>query len=1505
MEPKAFIGSIREDYRSHNKLARDNQMHSLKLLSEDLYAKDTHFIFELIQNAEDNDYAPGVKPSLRITIEESEDLTYRGPALIIENNERGFRQDQVAAICKIGQSTKAGAKAAGYIGEKGIGFKSVFRVSDCPRVYSNGYRFALPKKDPETGLGYIVPLWLEELPAYARTNWTTIVLPLSERNAQEIAVRALDDVAPETLMFLRHLRELAITISLPSDDYALTIEKLDATYPLVELVYQVREDSEEALETRAYWIASQEFERPAAVSDEGRAGIDSRDVSVAIPLSSEGDSAKLFAYLPVWDNTGVPFLINADFQLTSSREDVHEDKPWNVWLRDHIAEVYVKAFMEALHSPRLDLDQKSRLYASIPLSTHHRFLDPILEDISVRLNDEACVLVWKSEKCRRPNKARLASEAFYSLFEESDGLPAPLRSEFALAHRNLLPHGAQLEAIGVEVISDSEILDGLDDPDWLKTRPLEWFLDLYRFLGELDEPDETRLRSLAIVPIATSQGRSRLSCESQRPIYLPGGADATELMRRVPAWLSEWVPIDFVQYEFMDLVNGQQDAAKLTSWMQSALNIYELTLRNYCADLLAKLETHHDELSDAQLVEATRFIADTVDADFSWSGQPILLNDGRRVFLQGHATQRLVVPETFDREAGWQHIWTDPADRSHFGVLSNAYATFPSEWFLRCGISRFPAFASLIIREAEQCLNPVEKDLLAHCLDAAAYAKRYAVCVHSHRCPSSLQGSTISEETAKAIQAFLRSASQSWPTGRPTEHQLHSSGLLVKGTYQNRTEYYVMKQGAIFKALSSLPWLPTTKGLMAPTRAFLPTPGIKELLGDTVPYVDCDLPTALLTTLGVSAAVTEREILRLLAQLSGDRRVEKTSLHRLYEALYIRWRLDPSIDLSAFEAGDLVYVPGTNGQPGGQWHHISSCVWKDPGEDLSEGIVCLDKHYPTLHNLFVEALGAKEQLDKEVFAKRWLIIQDGPPIEPEKIQSVIGRLYRELRPIALLEAPKRPEWWKDFYRNAKVFTQSDGFDSPKRMVVPDNVELRKAFEEAGIELQYAWRPEKDSFSDWKPFFDVFEVPLLSSCVTEQLSERIDLRPSDERRYVTAATVLLCAAWLREEQSFDYERLLASGTFKTLLELREAAIEKEAQLTLTLSLDGSKHRLVKPSSVYWDKVLNTLAYHQHTPPRVLKQQLAIALAKQLLGNRAYKKFADWLELVLEETDTHRLEAKGWSAPMEVTKLIQQQRKAEAEGVLEASIPAQPTPAAASSLRDSEPHVPAFPPQASTPQPVIPEPNAPNSIAPGPTAHQDPEPPAEDSYATRLTRAFERKGEESLGEKWQDLDYYGSNRVGNVARRAGKLTEKIVQAVGAEPKPEERRTVTERSILEGANPSVRAALLEWYQGKCQICDKTWPDRSGQPFFVAAYIEERRNARWLDHEANALCLCAEHFAQWRHASIAAPMPIVEQLERLQVKGEGQDLTVEFQMLGRPHRIRYCEKHLLALKSMLDASR
>jgi hypothetical protein len=96
---------------------------SVVTLAKNLYSKDVRFIFELLQNADDNSFVRtntnGQEPYLVFRVYDDR--------IVVDCNEDGFDESNLRAICNVGQSSKIGRQ--GYIGEKGIGFKSVFKVA--------------------------------------------------------------------------------------------------------------------------------------------------------------------------------------------------------------------------------------------------------------------------------------------------------------------------------------------------------------------------------------------------------------------------------------------------------------------------------------------------------------------------------------------------------------------------------------------------------------------------------------------------------------------------------------------------------------------------------------------------------------------------------------------------------------------------------------------------------------------------------------------------------------------------------------------------------------------------------------------------------------------------------------------------------------------------------------------------------------------------------------------------------------------------------------------------------------------------------------------------------------------------------------------------------------------------------------------------------------------------------------------------------------------------------
>ena len=185
-------------------------------LSDQLYTTPTHFLLELIQNADDNTYNHEDIPRLHLSLYKKKGkIFFRSDC-----NEIGFTFQQLDALARIGKSTKktitGGRK--GYIGEKGIGFKSVFKVADKVRIASGYYEFKLDRRQT---IGMMLPI-PACFPSDDRVEGhTQVLLKIKSEDSHGQIKRELDGIEPQILLFIRKLQQLDVSVDGRDREYRL------------------------------------------------------------------------------------------------------------------------------------------------------------------------------------------------------------------------------------------------------------------------------------------------------------------------------------------------------------------------------------------------------------------------------------------------------------------------------------------------------------------------------------------------------------------------------------------------------------------------------------------------------------------------------------------------------------------------------------------------------------------------------------------------------------------------------------------------------------------------------------------------------------------------------------------------------------------------------------------------------------------------------------------------------------------------------------------------------------------------------------------------------------------------------------------------------------------------------------------------------------------------------------------------------------------------------------
>jgi len=257
-------------------------------LSDQLYDKATHFLLELIQNADDNTYTTPT-PTLNIV--------YENNSLRVDCNEVGFNAQNVEALCSIGNSTKSGLHhSTRYIGEKGIGFKAVFKVANVIWISSGGYNFKLDKRKP---LGMITPIWMD-FPLQLSPHYSTsFYLELSPDYNKEELLHDLRTLDPKILIFLRRLRAINLTITREGTMWKKSIRRSDQEQTYGPVVSLFQDDTSTQYLIKKHYVKDlpTENKRPNCSEAEMLFGFPICDVTKMPEMASQN----VYAFLPIRD----------------------------------------------------------------------------------------------------------------------------------------------------------------------------------------------------------------------------------------------------------------------------------------------------------------------------------------------------------------------------------------------------------------------------------------------------------------------------------------------------------------------------------------------------------------------------------------------------------------------------------------------------------------------------------------------------------------------------------------------------------------------------------------------------------------------------------------------------------------------------------------------------------------------------------------------------------------------------------------------------------------------------------------------------------------------------------------------------------------------------------------------------------------------------------------------------------------------------------------------------
>ena len=317
------IEILREEGLRWVEANRSKRFSGVKKLLTDLYPYNAHFIYELLQNAED-----ARDKSLKNSAGASKvRFTLTDDALEFEHNGDGlFTLNDVESITSIGDSTKRDDPTS--IGKFGIGFKAVFAYTNTPEIHSGEFHFRIHD--------LVVPETEGVTRQCLSERETRFIFPFdnpkkpSKQAVAEIeqGLRALGD---NTLLFLSHIR--TVEYLLP-DGTLGTLERIDHDGGHIE----IRARHPGGKDTVTHWLRFQK-EDVEVIDEEGLAKV--CRVAIAYSLAEHDDNeesnsswkivpldhGQVSIYFPAEKETSnLRFHIHAPFASTVARDSVRDCK---------------------------------------------------------------------------------------------------------------------------------------------------------------------------------------------------------------------------------------------------------------------------------------------------------------------------------------------------------------------------------------------------------------------------------------------------------------------------------------------------------------------------------------------------------------------------------------------------------------------------------------------------------------------------------------------------------------------------------------------------------------------------------------------------------------------------------------------------------------------------------------------------------------------------------------------------------------------------------------------------------------------------------------------------------------------------------------------------------------------------------------------------------------------------------------------------------------------------
>lgn len=469
-----------------------------------LYNDPSHFIYEILQNAED----ASAKTVHFKLFEDRLDICHNG---------RDFDFKDIEGVTGIGISTKKSDFTA--IGKFGVGFKSVFAVTGTPYISSGKYNIKIED--------FVVPI---ETTINDRAKGTLIRLPFNHktRSSHDVFMlisQKLENLGFKTLLFLKNIEEIKWQMPSSSGHYLKSYESFQKISSTKKVTIISSSAAEEFIVIeRQIKIEDKELKVEVAY----KLGKDSNRKEIIV---KEPDS-KLVVFFPTEKVTFLNFIIQGPYKTTPNRENIPLRSEQNKKIIDETACLVADSLSAIKESGYFDVNFLNLLTINSSHKKTEQIYSAIYEKVKEKfLSTEELLPTAQNGRYTSSSTALLArgkeltefldNEDIRLLFSKQHWLDTNITYDKTRELRDYLINELSIKEVDFEVFAKSLT------KDFLQVKSDEWIIGFYSRLLDQEALWRDRgykagiLRTMPIIRLDNGEHIAPFDKDGKAQVYLP------------------------------------------------------------------------------------------------------------------------------------------------------------------------------------------------------------------------------------------------------------------------------------------------------------------------------------------------------------------------------------------------------------------------------------------------------------------------------------------------------------------------------------------------------------------------------------------------------------------------------------------------------------------------------------------------------------------------------------------------------------------------------------------------------------------------------------------------------------------------------------------------------------------------------------------------------------------------------------------------------------------------